>query len=195
MTTAKRAAAVAATIEGTSLTLTFAHGQTLRLDAARLDPSIREQAMLHGLKQKLVDAAAIGRNPDTGRSATIADKFEAVREIFDRITGPNPTWNKVRGGESSGLGGNSLLLRALMRITGKPRETLVAFLESKSKEERAALRKQSRVASVILEIQAEEAAKTIDTDGLLDELLGAGDDGNDPELNDGEYSDDEEAPF
>ena len=198
MNAPKRAAAVSATIDGLTMTLTFANGGHLRLNAGELAPSIREAAMMHGLKQKLVDAAAIGCNPDTGRSATIADKYEAVREVFDRITGPNPTWNKVRGGESSGLGGNSLLLRALVRITGKSRDVLTTFLESKTKEERTALRKQSRIAAVILEIQAEEAAKTVDTDGMLDELLGAisGDDGdNDPDLDDGEYSDDDTAPF
>ena len=190
MTEMKRKPAITAEINGTVLTLDFANGRSIMIDASILDRTIREAAIMHGLKQKLVDAAAISRDPDTGRSATIDDKYRAVLEIADRIRGENPTWNKVRG-EGGSTSGSNLLIRALMRMTRKDRAAIDKFLEPKSKEEKAALRKNPKVAAVILEIQAEEAARNVDTDGMLEDLLG--DDG--PDLDGGDEGDDDEAPF
>ena len=79
-----------------SVTVTFANGQQVTVDATRLNDDIRNMAVLHGIKQKLIDAAALPRDPITGRSATISDKISAVREVFERITSTDGTWNKIR---------------------------------------------------------------------------------------------------
>lgn len=134
-----------------------------------ITPDIAAWATLHGIKQKLVDAAAISRNPETGRSATVEDKWAAIQEVFDRITGENPTWNAVRegGGQTGGL-----LLAALMRMQpGKTREALESWLATKSDKEKAALRLNPRVAAVIETIKAERAkVGDVDSDKLLDEI-------------------------
>lgn len=172
-TTGKKLAtgpAIAADITGTVLTLTFSDGRAIELDATRLVPDMQMAAMLHGLKQKLVDAAAIARDTETGRSATLTDKFEAVKEIFDRITGDEPSWNKVR--EGGVVAGSNLLIRALMKMGDKSRETVELFLAKKSKEEKMALRKNTKVAAIILELQAAGGNKNIDTDSMLDDLMG-----------------------
>ena len=44
--------------EGT-LVIEFAHGKRIEVRPSQLVASVQEQAMFHGLKQKLVDAAAI----------------------------------------------------------------------------------------------------------------------------------------
>lgn len=44
-----------------------------------------DQAMIHGYKQKIADAAAISRDTTTGRSATDADKRAAMQEVVDRL--------------------------------------------------------------------------------------------------------------
>jgi hypothetical protein len=171
-TTTARVPAITADIFGSVLTLTFADGRVLTLDTATLTDDIRHAAMLHGLKQKLVDGAAIARNPETGRSATLDDKFNAVREIYDRITDPAaPAWNKGRSG-GEGDGSNTLLLRALCKMSGKSPAVMAALLESKTKEEKKALRANPKVAAIIAEIQAERLAQQgIDGEALLDELL------------------------
>lgn len=137
------------------------------LDA--ISPDIAAWATLHGIKQKLVDAAAISRNPDTGRSATVQDKWAAIQEVFDRITGDNPTWNAIRegGGQTGGL-----LLAALTRMQPtKTREQLETWLATKSDKEKAALRLNPRVAAVIETIKAERAkVGDVDSDKLLDEI-------------------------
>ena len=183
ITAAKNIPAVAATIEGSKLTLTFSHGESLVLDASTLTADIAMAATMHGLKQKLVDAAAIARDTATGRSATIADKYAAVKEIFDRITGTEPTWNKVIKSAPSMKGG--MFLAAMMELTGKPREAMVAYLEGLSKEQTAALKLNPRVA-VIMERMAAERAKPKgpdNSDDLLAALMGVT---VEPELREGE---------
>jgi len=155
-------ATIESTISQNTLTLAFDNGKILTMRDTDLSESVREMALMHGLKQKLVDAAAISRNPDTGRSATTEDKYNAVREVYDRLL--SGQWNKQREG---GAGGNSggLLFRALSRLyAAKTPEQIRAFLEAKSDAEKATLRKLPAVAAIIEQLRA-ESAKTDGIDG------------------------------
>jgi hypothetical protein len=144
-------------------------GKQLTLDPAECSPVILADATLHGFKQKLVDAAAKSRNPETGRSATDQDKFDAVKAIFDRITSPEGAWNAPREG-----GGNEggLLARALVTYYGgkhsieQIREKLAAY-DKKSQE---ALRRNPKIAKIIEELRASKVDTSIDTDEMLSEL-------------------------
>lgn len=164
--------AVAAEIAGTTLRLEFADGKELVLNLESLTPEIREYAAMHGLKQKLVDAAAIARDPETGRTASIADKYEAVKAVYERISGigQEASWNAVRQGGEGTTGG--LLLRALVRIYEgrKTQEELVEYLAARTDAEKAALRKSARVAPVIAELRDAAKGRGIDGDALLSEL-------------------------
>ena len=168
MTDTKRNATITATINGDILALTFANGETITMRGDALNSDVQQYAMMHGLKQKLVDAAAISRNPETGRPATVEDKYQAVKTVYDRLlTGQ---WNATReGGGSTG----GLLLQALCRMYAgrKTPDELKAFLADKSDAEKTALRKNPRVAQIIEDIRAEQGkAANIDTDELLGEL-------------------------
>ena len=162
----KRAPAITVTSDDYGILLAFANGTGLHLKISELSGEIQHHAMLHGLKQKLVDAAALSRNPDTGRSATIDDKYTAVREVYDRLLAGN--WNKGRGdGGSSGNGG--LLFRALCQMyPNKPPEALRAFLDGKTKSECAALRATPKIAVIIDTLRA--SSGDVDADDLLAEL-------------------------
>ena len=155
---------------GATITATFSNGKILSLDASELSADIRHEAMMHGLKQKMGDASAIARNTTTGASASVQDKFDAMAEVVERITSEGGTWTKVREGGAGG--GSSLLQRALMELTGKTREAIAEFLEEKSKEEKAALKNNPRVAAIIARLQAATVNKGIDSDELLGELEG-----------------------
>lgn len=160
-----RTPAIDATINAEILTLQFSNGETLTLSADQLTPEIRLAAVMHGLKQKLVDAAAISRNTDTGQSATVADKFEAVKEVYDRLLAGE--WNKRRG-DSEGSG--SLLLRALIQMKPeKTREQLETYLSGLTKAQQAALRANPKVAAVIETLRTKPAAG-VDTDAMLDAI-------------------------
>lgn len=160
---------VATDIFGTTLTLNFLTGEELSINLATLSDEIRTQAALHGLKQKLVDAAAIARNPDTGLSATPADKYDAVKTVFDRITQPEGTWNAVRESGEKHVGG--LFARALMELTGKTKAQIDVAIEKYTKEETAALKKNPRVVDIMQRLEREAiAARPNNSDDLLAQL-------------------------
>ena len=172
-----------------TLILEFRHGETLRVHPETLAPEIQRAALLHGLKQKLVDAAAISRDTTTGRAATIATKYDAVKEIFDRITGAGgeaPSWNKPRAGGAGGQGG--LLARAIARYKGVEVSAAKAYLDRLTDAQKQALRVDPRIATIINELRMESAKPAgIDTDALLD---GLGDLGAEPDDDDGDDDDD-----
>lgn len=173
-TTRTPAISVETDIENMALAITFANGNTLALTTAMLSVEVANHAMLHGLKQKLVDAAAISRNPDTGRSATIDDKEAAVREVFERIIGPDGRWNKGRGDGEGNTGG--LLLSALCQLyPTKTTADLRAWLATKSNEQKKALRDTPKIASLMAEIKAARAKDndtSTDAEAQLRELEG-----------------------
>ena len=162
----KRVPAITAEIDGTELVFTGDNGDRITVNAMTLNEGIRLAAMMHGLKQKIGDAAAISRNTETGRSATTGDKFDAMREVFERLIAGQ--WNKTReGGEGGGAGG--LLFKALCKVKAdKTPAEVRAYLEARTKEEQAALRKVPAIAAAIEEIKAAQAKDGgIDGEALL----------------------------
>lgn len=160
-----RIPAISAEIVGSVVTFIAATGERVSLDADTLPPEIRHTAMMHGLKQKLGDAAAISRNPDTGRSATVEDKLAAIREVALRL--PVGPWNKTREGGETSAGG--LLFKALCKIKAdKTPAEVRAYLGARTKEEQAALRRVPAIAAAIEEIKAAQAKDDgIDGEALL----------------------------
>lgn len=171
-----------------TLTLTFGNGQEIIVNANELRQDIRDMAMMAGLKAKLIDAAAMSRNPENGASASIDDKYNAVRRVADRLMSVDGQWNEGRSaaGEST-TGANNILLRAIMRMTGRDEAYCRDFLSAKTKEQRAALRKNPRVLAIIAELQAATVVGGINTDALLAEL-GVDDADNNGETDTGDGS-------
>jgi len=152
-----------------TLAVTFANGETSLLKLENIPEHVLAIAVLHGLKQKLVDTAAIPRDPETGRSATNDDKRQAVLDMISRLIGGE--WNSRRAGGMGGAGG--LLYRALCRLyADKTPEQIRAYLDGKDKKEQAALRRNPRVAEMIETIKSEGGTEDDDSIGesLLDEL-------------------------
>lgn len=167
--------AINADIFGTVLTLTFADGNEIVVDVSKLSDDIRASAIMHGVKQKLVDAAAIARNVDTGASATVTDKFNAVKKVADRIMSADGKWNEGRGAATTPGASGAILVRALMKMTGKDETYVKDFLSAKTKEQRAALKRNPQVLAAMAELQAATVTNGINTDALLGEL-GVGED-------------------
>lgn len=164
----KKPPAIGAEIVGEVLTVMFGDGRVLELDAAKCDSEIRQTAMMAGFKSKLVDAGAISRNTTTGASASLQDKYDAVREVYERITAPGGTWNLGRKAGEGGGGSDGLLRRAIMELKGKDAQTVVAYLAGRTPDERKALRKNLKVAAIMLRLASEGATDSIDTDALLE---------------------------
>ena len=128
--------------------------------AFELDAAIKTHCILHGAKQKIVDAAALPNG------ATTTEKYEAMKEVFDRITAVGGTWSKQ--GEGSGQP-SGLLFKALCRLyPAKTPDALRAWLDKQDKSQQAALRKNPKIAPIIEQIRAEGVNTTgIDSDDLL----------------------------
>lgn len=192
----KVSTAVSAAATNGLLILTFANGKILTVDSAALSKEIYHAAAMHGLKQKLIDGAAIARDPETGRTATIDDKYAAVLDIYTRITDTDaPTWNKARAaGEAGGASSKGgVFITALMRMTSKSRDDINAWLEPLSKEQVAALRKNPRVVELMRLIQAERTdTSAVDTDALLDGLMEGAEHADDDGDSDGDERDPED---
>ncbi len=170
---ATRTPVVSADIFGTTLTLNFPLTKgtpELSIDITTLDPEIIKQATLHGLKQKLADAAAIARNTSNGAAASPDDKYMAVKIVFDRITGPAPTWNAVREGVERAP--NSVFVRAVAEATGKDVASTAIMVKALDKEKQNALKKNIRIVDIMHRMEREEAQKGGSGDDLLAMLSG-----------------------
>lgn len=169
MTEAKRIPAIEATINDGTLILLFAHGEELRINADDLSPEIQRAAMMHGLKQKLVDAAAIARDTTTGRTATIETKFEAIQEVHARLLAGE--WNKAReGGAALPKGG--LFVAALVELRGGDRAAVDAWLAGLTKDQIQAVRGNHKIKAKMAEIKLRNAAQSVDVEHQSDALLG-----------------------
>ena len=140
-----------------SVTLDFRNGETrlFTLPAAMI-----QQFALHGAEQKLGDEIAGVKDID--------DAVLAIDELIDRLY--NGEWGIKR--EASGIAGTSVLVRALVEVTGKTVEQIKEFLKAKSHAEKMALRANPKVKAIVDRIEAEKASKAakVDTDAMLAEL-------------------------
>lgn len=143
------------------MSVVFSDGRRHSFLLENIAPKIRLQATVHGFNAKLVDAAAIARDTTTGRAATLETKYQAVMEVFSRITDTTaPMWNKVR--EGAGGGNGNLLVAAIVRLYNgrKSEEQIRAYLATLTDAQKQALRTDGRIAPIIAEIKAErEMAK------------------------------------
>ena len=155
------------TVTNDGARMDYADGTYQSFSRDTLTPAIQDALMWHGLKQKLADGAAMSRNPETGRPASVADKIYRMMGIGERLLAGQ--WRAVSEG-----GGNEggLLLAALVRLyPAKTREDLVEYLKQRSEAEKAKLRTSSRIAPIIDLIRAERGRDSgIDADALLEEL-------------------------
>jgi hypothetical protein len=107
----------------------------------------RHRAELHGWIQRISDAAAISRDPETGKPATALEKYEAMKALVDHYETGTSEWSRVRvgGGEVKGQ-----LFKALCVIyPAKTPDDIRAWLDGKSKDEKKALRQSKKVRDAI----------------------------------------------
>lgn len=174
---ARKNAIISATVTGTVLTFNVeGAAKPIVVDAAKLSDDIRAAAIIHGLTQKIADAAALGKD------ATPADKAEAMRAVADRLTGEEPSWNK-RAGDGSDSAPSGLIFKAFLEFATErataakkpiPSEEKVRELyDSKTRSEQLAMRKIPEIAAIIERMKGDKAAKSApDADALLADILG-----------------------
>jgi hypothetical protein len=124
-----------------------------------MSEDIRNTLMLHGLTQKLSDKCAASAG-----ALTEDEKWTAMNEVYASLHAG--TWSLKSEGQGT------MLVRALMELA--PNSTLAdirAKVEGWSNIERRAVSANPKVATILRRMEAERASG-IDSDELLDNLLG-----------------------
>lgn len=133
----------------------------LRLDMQRLHAAVTARAAIHGMIQRVSDAAAISRDEESGKPATPEEKLGAMRELVEHYMSGTAEWRRT--GTSEG----SYLLQALCVLKpDKTREQVAEWLKKLSRAQRSALSAQTAVAAEIQKIRA-AAGTAVDGDELL----------------------------
>jgi len=137
---------------------------TVRL--AKLTDMVRTQATLHGIKQKICDAAAMSRDPVTFKPASAVDKLAAMREIAERLENGGQ-WNGSGGG---GAGDTVMLVNCLRELYPQTDDNvIVAKVTALTAMQRKAYLLDSKIAPIAARLSAERV-KGVDTAGLFSEL-------------------------
>lgn len=125
----------------------FRNGQVRQHVTPLGDASKVSQLAAHGADQKFGDEFSGLDDPD--------DCVMAFEKLSQRLA--NGEWSEKR--QSDGLAGTSLLLRAVVQVTGQSPDQVKALLDSLPGEDKKALKRQSEVASAIAAIQSARDSK------------------------------------
>jgi hypothetical protein len=147
-----------------SVRMDFLNGETRTY---RIVPELLLKFAAHGAEQKLGD--------ETAGIEDVADMIEAIDAL--RIRLEKGEWNVTREKSAGGASasGSSILVRALVELSGKPIESIRELLASKTHEEKLALRRNAKLRPIVERMEAEKADRAakkgevkIDSDALLD---------------------------
>lgn len=142
----------------TGLVLDFVNGETRTFTPPT---SLLGRFAAHGAEQKLGDAIA--------GETDISDAVLSVDDLLGRLN--NGEWNITRAAGS--FSGTSILIQALVEVSGKSVEDIKAFLSDKTQAEKLALRRSDKLKPTIERLEADKQSKsknTVDTDALLGDL-------------------------
>ena len=117
-------------IPSATLTFNVLGGGQLVLDVARCGETVVQRAAFHGFEQKVRDAGAIPRDTNTGRSATPAEKFAAMKKVVENLHAGE--WN-VRASSVRPLDRASLFA-AIATVRGFAPEKVYAKLQQLADE-------------------------------------------------------------
>lgn len=152
--------------EDTFITFNVLGVGSLTLDTTNLSNECRNRAMIHGMIQRISDAAAISRDTETGQPATAQEKFDAMKRLVDHYESGTAEWSRVAAAGEGKSGG--LLARALVKITGKPMAEVQEWMTAQDKADLSRLRHSPQVSEAIASFRSADTEEVAAR--LLDEL-------------------------
>lgn len=170
---------IAHEVQGTMIRWQVKGAGTLALDLSKCSEKVRERAAVHGMVQRVSDAAAMARNSKTGASASPQEKFEAMQRLVEHYQSGTEEWSPQRsGGEGSKGRGvdrdKELLAMALgIHAVDKPAAVIAEFVKGLRKEQVAALlvSEQLKEAVAMAREEMEKEAKAQSAGVDAEELL------------------------
>jgi hypothetical protein len=141
-----------------SMVFTLGNGQQIVAGLEGLAPEIVERLAIHGLSQKIGDAAA---------------DFSKERDFLGAFTSMGKVWENLQAGlwASKGGGGTSDLVAAIAKIKGVSLEEAQAAVGKANEEQLATLKKHPAIKEAIAKIQAMRAKEAAKGAGSLDDLV------------------------
>jgi hypothetical protein len=144
----------------------------LELDLGRLSDKVQVRAMLHGMIQRISDAAALGKG------ASAADKAQAMQRLIEHYSTGTEEWGVRREGGAGGGGRSSIVYAAIAEVHGIGIEDAKARVASLAERKGVkvadmlrTLAAADKVAEVVRRIEGERnRSKGVDGQALLDEL-------------------------
>ncbi len=155
-----------------ALTFTVAEVGEFVVIPGTLSDDVRNRALIHGIVQKISDAAAMGKD------ATPSDKFAAMKSVADRLA--EGEWSKRTGEGSTAVAG--IIYRAFRefvetsaKAAKKPipaDDAIRAVYDAKSRADQLALRTVPAIATIIERMKSERGTTgtSVDVDALLGDL-------------------------
>lgn len=147
---------------------------TLSVNLAGLNAAIVERALFMGIKNRVIDTAAIPCDEVTGLPASPAEKYAAMQEMVEHLNSGTAEWNMGRTGGEREAGG--ITLRAVAAVQGVDVETMRKRVEELAEKKGlttkavyASLAKSPDVIRKVAELRAAKAG--VDSDDILLELM------------------------
>jgi len=128
-----------------------------------LDEAMKKKALFHGVKQKVGDAAAKERDPETGKPASVEEKYAAVAAMASRLEAGE--WTSKQSG-----GGLGLLAQALAEVRGKSFEEALAYLQGLEKDKVKKIKALPQVKEVMERLKPEMEVSAEEAEGLLEDF-------------------------
>ena len=161
------------TIDTSARTITFtpSTGTPYVFDVAKMHPDMREYAILHGMKQRLGDNAALSTKD--GVKPTDEDKMAAIRSLGSHYESGSAEWNtRTAGAPRAVVGG--IVLRAVAAIQEVTVEEMRARIKTLAERKQTTERKLLNALAIRPDVIAKVAELTPaddSSDTLVDELM------------------------
>lgn len=141
-----------------AVVFTLGNGQSLTAGLDGLAEEIVERLAVHGLSQKIGDAAA-----NFSKERDFLGAFGAMQAVYDNL--------KAGAWASRSGGGTSDLVAAIAKIKGVSLEDAQGAVDRATEEQIRDLKKHPAVKEAIAKIQAQRAKEAAKAAGSLDELV------------------------
>lgn len=155
-------------MEAGVITFTVAGAGTCQLDLNATSEDTRQRALYHGFTQRVQDKAALARNPANGRSATPADKLEAMSKLCEHLNAGGE-W-EMRAAKAPSLN-RAALFEAVAEVRGRQASEVAARFQDRPDE---VLRAFLQVGEIAAAYAARVAKGSAVAEALLAELGGEG---------------------
>lgn len=150
--------------------------EVIELDVEKVHEKIRARAAIHGLVQRISDAAAIPRDEETGKSATPEEKHAAMARLVAHYVGGAESWtlNREGAGGTRAVAGVQLLREALeLWQPEKGAEKIAAWVKGLKPQQVAALMASQELKphiDAVREKYLSDAGQGVDAEELLSSL-------------------------